>query len=111
MKMIPHYWIEVGAKKIAVFALAVVFIATFWSILPSELRAEMGRHHPRGIANLPFMMFVGWLGGWFMLLFVRAEDLHVTAPIDIQGLVRLIAGAMIVGALAIAGFFSIAFII
>ena len=95
----------------ALFAFAIVLIVAFWSALPAELRVELSRRYSRMTANLPFYMFVGWLGGWFMILFVRGEDLHVTAPADIQGFIRVIAGAMIAGALVIAGFLSIAFIL
>jgi uncharacterized membrane protein YeaQ/YmgE (transglycosylase-associated protein family) len=57
------------------------------------------------------MMVMGWLGGWFTLLFVRGEDTNVITPFAFQSLICAIAGAMIAVALAIAGFFSIAFVV
>jgi len=110
--MSPHYWIEFrGVRKIALFGLMVVLLAIFWSLLPAELRAAAWRRHHRGVPQLPALMFAGWVGGWFLLLFVRGEDLHVMAPFDFQALVRVIALALIAAALAIVGFFSLAFFV
>lgn len=109
--MSPHYWIEIrSVKKIGLFVLAVVSIAIFWSLLPAEIKEAAFRRNRRGVASLPVMMFIGWVGGWFLLLFVRGEDLHVTAPFDFQALSRVIAVAMICASLAIAGFFSLSFL-
>jgi hypothetical protein len=110
--MSPRYWIEFRSPaRIALFAAAIALIAIFWSVLPDEVKAIAFSRVPRRVPSLPRMMFTGWVGGWFLLLFVRGEDLHVMAPFDFQGLARVIAVAMICGALAIVGFFSIAFFV
>lgn len=66
---------------------------------------------PRRITSLGVWMSFGWIGGWFLMLFVRAEDLHLMAPFDFQGLNRVIAGLMIIGAILIAGFLAIGFFV
>jgi hypothetical protein len=110
--MSPHYWIEVRSmKKMAVFVAAVIAVAIFWSVLPTEIKEESLRRSSRGVANLPVVMFIGWIGGWFLLLFVRAEDLHITAPFDFQGMTRITAVAMIGVSLLIGGFFSLSFFV
>ena|SRR5579871_6619851 len=110
--MLPRYWIEFrDAKKIALFVLAVVAIVLFWSALPADLQKELFAQHGRRVANLPRLMFISWVGGWFIFLFVRGEDLHVTAPVNIQRWCRVVGGLMIAGSLLIAGFFSIAFFV
>jgi hypothetical protein len=107
---LPHYWIEFrNAKKIALFLLAIVAIALFWSVLPTDIQKELFMRRGRLVANFPQLMFAGWIGGWFIFLFVRGEDLQVSAPVDVQGWCRVVGGLMIAGSLLIAGFFSIAF--
>jgi hypothetical protein len=107
--MSPRYWIEIrNPKKIALFAVAIVVIAIFWSVLPQDIKSAASRHYRRGV-SLAELMFTGWVGGWFLLLFVRGEDLHITAPFNFQALTRVIAVAMICASLAIAGFFSLSF--
>jgi uncharacterized membrane protein YeaQ/YmgE (transglycosylase-associated protein family) len=109
--MVPHYWIDLHhKKKIALFILAAALLAEFWYILPDELKTTFNRGS-RGSGSLPAMMVMGWLGGWFTLLFVRGEDTNVITPFAFQSLICAIAGAMIAVALAIAGFFSIAFVV
>lgn len=109
--MSPHYWIEFrGRRKIALFVVMAALLAAFCFILPPEIRS-MAFHSPRHITSLGGWMTIGWLGGWFLMLFVRAEDLHLMAPFDFQGLNRVIAGLMIFGALLIAGFLSTALFI
>ena len=108
--MSPHFWIEIrSVKKITLFVVAVVLIAVFWFVLPAEIKEVAFRRYRRGVASLPVMMFIGWVGGWFLLLFVRGEDLHVTAPFDFQALSHVIAVAMICASLVIAGFLSLSF--
>ncbi|MCF3650679.1 hypothetical protein, partial [Synoicihabitans lomoniglobus] len=103
-KMSPHYWIDVRSKRrLLVFTVATALIVGFWSVLPEEIRASLSHARGRWITNLPFFMFFGWIGGWFILLFVRGEDLHITAPFDFQGFTRLVAGALILASLASAG--------
>lgn len=109
--MSPHYWIEFrGRKKIALFAAAVILFLGFCLILPAEVRS-MAFQGPRRITSLGAWMSFGWVGGWFLRLFVRAEDLHLSAPFDFQGLSRVIAALMICMALLIAGFLSTAFFV
>jgi hypothetical protein len=110
--MLPRYWIEFrGAKKIALFALALLAIALFWFALPADIQKELFVRHGRRVVSLPLLMFMCWVGGWFIFLFVRGEDLHVTAPVDVQRWCRVVGGLMIAGSLLIAGFFSIAFFV
>jgi hypothetical protein len=110
--MLPRYWIEfLDAKKIALFVLAIVAIALFWSALPADIKKELFAWHGRRVVSLPLLMFFGWVGGWFIFLFVRGEDLHVSAPVDVQSRCRMVGGLMIAGSLLIAGFFSIAFFV
>ena len=66
---------------------------------------------PRRTLNLPVLMFASWIGGWFLLLFVRGEDLHVLAPFDYQALIRVLAVALICVAVAITGFFALSFVV
>ena len=106
--MSAHYWIEARAKRVAVFAAIVVLLALFWFNLPAEVKGGLGGFGRR-VPSLRGLMFLGWIGGWFVLLFVRAEDLNIVSPFDYQGLTRIIAGLMIAGALVIGGFFSLAF--
>lgn len=108
--MTPHYWIDMrSVTRVAVFVIAVGLIITFWIALPAEVKSLALRPQRRGVLSLPAMMFVGWLGGWFLLLFVRAEDLHVITPFNYQALNRVIAVLLIASALGVAGFLSFAF--
>jgi hypothetical protein len=109
--MSPRYWVEFrSTKRITLFAVTIVLIAIFWSALPADLKAAAFRGRRR-VFTLGELMFIGWIGGWFLLLFVRGEDLHQNAPFDFQALSRVIALAMIVASLAIAAFFSLAFVL
>ena len=106
--MSPHFWIEFrGARKIAVFLAAIILVALFWWTLPDELRKMALHRAPRRAANLPALMAAAWIGGWFILLFLRGEDLQVLAPFNYQTLIRVIAVALLSAAVAIAGFFSV----
>ena len=106
--MSPHYWLEFRVKKVAVFIAAVGLIVAFWWIMRAEIQEELFRYRGRRIANLPFLMFLTWLTGWFLILFVRAEDLQIAAPADIQAWCRAVGVLLILASLLIAGFFSLA---
>ena len=51
-------------------------------------------------------MFSSWFGGWFITLFVKAEDLHVLAPVGLQSWCRILGFAMITLGLCLAAFFA-----
>jgi hypothetical protein len=109
-EMSPHYWIEFrSVKKIALFVCLVGLVAIFWFVLPADAKEVVMRPRRRGIWSLPAMMTVGWIAGWFLLCFVRAEDLHVAAPFNFEALNRVIALALIGAAIAIGGFLSVSF--
>jgi len=104
--MKAHYWIEFrGAKQVVLFICAIVLIAVFWGMLPDEITRMTSRRSYRRHNFVPVLMFMGWIGGWFTLLFVRAEDLHITAPFDYQLLCRGIALSMIFSSIVFAGIF------
>lgn len=109
--MSARHWLEFGSvNEVALFAIIFLAIIVFWALLPTEVKdVALGSSRRFGRArwlSLPAFMFVGWIGGWFLLLFVRVEDLHVMAPFDYQKLYRLIAVMLILAALAAAAFFA-----
>lgn len=108
--MKPHCWIEWRKpRRIAVFVAALVAIAFFWSHVVTGLRdagAFVGRRG--GLSNFVGIMFIGWVGGWFLLLFVRAEDLSFTSY-PYQSACRAIGGLMILAGVASAAFLTLAF--
>jgi hypothetical protein len=107
--MSAHYWIELrNWRRVVLFSAAIVLLALFWHNLPPDVKGGIG-HYGRGIMNPRNFMFAGWIGGWFTLLFLRVEDLNVLAPVDYQGLCRVLSCLLIAGALTIAGFYSYAF--
>jgi hypothetical protein len=109
--MSPRYWLEFRVKKVALFLAALGLIVAFWWIMPAEVQQELFRYRGRRIANLPFLMFLAWLSGWFLILFVRAEDLQVMNPSDIQSWCRAAGALLILASLLIAGFFSMALLV
>lgn len=109
--MSPHYWVEFPAKKVALFSVVTVAIVGFWTTMPPDVQKELFHFRGRFIGNPPFVMFVTWLGGWFVLLFVRAEDVHVTAPVDIQAWCRVVGAVLVLVSGLIAGFYSLSLFI
>jgi hypothetical protein len=106
----PHYWIEFrDKKKIALFIAAMVLLGLFWFVLPADLKAVAfsGR---RRVFRLGEMIVVGWIGGWFLLLFVRGEDLRLSAPFDYQSLTRGIGVLMILTSVVLGVIFPLVFV-
>lgn len=107
--MLKRFWLEFPPSRIALFVAAAIALGIFWSLLPPEIRQELFADHGRRVGNPPRLMFGCWLTGWFLVLFVRAEDLNILAPIQVQAWCR-IGGALLIGAaLLIATFFAQAF--
>lgn len=73
--MKPHCWIEWRRPvKLVVFAAAVVAIALYWAFVARGI-SPGPRIRYGGPGHFIMLMFVGWVGGWFLALFVRAVDL------------------------------------
>jgi hypothetical protein len=113
--MNARYWVEFrGSKKVALFVVAIVALAAFWQTTVQPVLDDLLRTHgslsisraARRVASSSIVMCVTWIAGWFLALFVRAEDQHVVAPFDFQAVVRLIGGFFVMCALAIAAFFA-----
>jgi len=106
--MKAHYWIEFrGVKQAVIFICALALLAIFWGVLPDNItRMTSRRLYGRHIV-IPVVMIIAWIGGWFTLLFVRAEDLHITAPFDYQLLCRVIGLSMIFSSIVCAGIFAL----
>jgi hypothetical protein len=99
--MNPRYWLELrGAFKWMIFVGALSLLAVYWSSLPGELREVMFKKQ-RGLGSLPVLMICGWCGGWFTLLFVRAQDLNVVSPFPFDQLNRVLAGMLIAASVLI----------
>ena len=94
----------------AVFVAAIALLAFFWMSLPSEIKDMAFRPGRPRLFRLPVVMFGGWIAGWFLLLFVRAEDLHVRSPFDYEALKRVVAAVLILIAAAIAVFYAFSFV-
>ena len=62
-----------------------------------------------GPSDFVMLTFIGWVGGWFLALFVKAEDLNFMTAYPYQSLCRTIAGAMIVIGVASGAFLAFAF--
>lgn len=108
--MTPRYWIEFrGTKKVGLFVAMVALLWLFLAKLPGDI-SDAPLHSSRGPRLMSTMVML-WVGGWFLALFVRAEDLDLTTNFDYQTLNRIIGGFMILLALGIAGFFSISFFV
>jgi hypothetical protein len=95
-----RWWIEIsGKKKLLVFALVILAIAVFCTYLP----AEAWRVRRRQLIPFPITMSLAWIAGWFLLFFVRAEDLHILAPFDYQGATRVLGILLIASGAVSAG--------
>jgi hypothetical protein len=105
--MRANYWIVFkGPAKIVAFAALSIPIVWFCAQLPPEAW-EGGRR--RRFSSLPLVMVISWIVGWFMVWFVKAEDTHVLAPFDFQGLTRVIGAFLIVLGFGIAVLFYLTF--
>lgn len=88
--------------NLALFGAILVAVGLFASTLPEA--AKRALFHPSRIAsNLPLDAMAAWVAGWFTLLFVKAEDLPVDAPVDVQGVTRFIAWLAILGSAVVGG--------
>lgn len=100
--MYPHYWLEFRPKKVALFVAVVVLILWLWFILPPETTQYIPGRFKRRFIPLSVYMVIAWTAGWFMLLFVRVQDMKLTAPFPYQDWNRVIACSLILASLAIA---------
>jgi len=95
-----HWWIDwTGKKKAAVF----ILVLAIWILFCFQLQPEAWLPRVRSLFPAPFLVLIGWAGGWFTLLYLRFEDLNVMRRRDFQTPVRIGAGTAILLALIIAG--------
>jgi hypothetical protein len=109
--MRPHCWIDWRRpKRIAVFAAAVILISIFWSYVAANIQTGNIRgRFVGGPSRFAMYMFVGWVGGWFLGLFVKAEDLNSTTSYPFQSLCHTIAALMVLVGMLSGAFLWIAF--
>ena len=108
--MAANYWVSFkDARRIGTFVVAVLAICLFWSLLPADVRHMMGRRYVGRRSGLAAYMFIAWIGGWFTLLFVRAEDRNIVTPYDYKSLCKVVGLLMIVGATFIAGVYVLGY--
>lgn len=90
------------------FIAALLASLVFVAVLPDAAWIASGRRTLR-LVPVPIAVAVVWQAGWFVLLFIRVEDLNVAMPWDYQLICRwigavAIAGATLVGALVVVRF-------
>lgn len=96
--MKPHFWTDFRSiKRVMLFLFCVAVLVLFCIQLPSAAFVPRRRGLP-----LSWLTSACWLGGWFVILFLRVEDLHVRLPFDFQPFYRFVGGLMVTGALLMA---------
>ena len=94
--MKPHIWTELkGPRPLIIFGCAVIAVILFWTFLvPGGFgRMLMTRRGPTAL----LIWHAGWFGGWFTLLFVRVQDLHLMTDYNYEAVRKLVGWLMIIG--------------
>jgi hypothetical protein len=101
-----HWWIEIKSPlRVGLFLAAVALLAIVAWSLPPEAWYPVG--YRRRMFTPAAAMCCFWLTGWFVLLFVRAEDLNVLHAFNYQKILRSLGViAILLGFLA--GVFTVA---
>ena len=94
------WWIEFRGRKILLFAAFFVLLMLFLWVLPPEAWRNRGFGR-RGFIPFPVTLSILWLGGWFLALFLQAQDPYVTYGFDYGRLYR--AGGIAAAALGLCG--------
>ena len=107
--MQPHFWIDWKRPvRVVIFVAALVAIACYWSYLAHTIVGGIRVPHG-GPGEFIQIMFIGWVGGWFLALFVRAEDLNLITSYPYESACRAIGGLMILAGIGAGAFLPIAF--
>jgi hypothetical protein len=108
--MVPNFWLDFkSTRAVLAFSLLTLAFVSFWFCLPAEVRHLYSGYIQGRMSGLPQYMFIGWIGGWFTVLFVRAEDQNIVTPFAYQSLCKIIGVLMILAASAMAGFYLYTF--
>lgn len=90
-----------GVVFATAIALLVLFCTTLLDGTYQELAARNYRRS-RDIVYLLGILYGGWLGGWFLILFVDAESIKIMKPVDYRTW-SVIAGSALVVASVVSG--------
>lgn len=94
-----HLWLRRPSWPTAIlFTVAVAVLILFCTTSLDRAYAELVEPSYRSIDEiLSFLGLLtgGWVGGWFIVLFVDAESLKVTAPVDYRAWCVLAGAALI----------------
>jgi hypothetical protein len=108
--MRARYWLDFReTTKVVAFAALTIAIVWFCAALPAEAWKTSRGIRGGGFPPLPLVMLISWIAGWFLVLFVKAEDTRVLAPFDFQTLTRLTGAGLIMVGFCIGVLFCLAF--
>jgi hypothetical protein len=93
----------------AALVLLVLFCTTFLEGAYKEIASRNFRIRRDPISLLFTFLFGGWLGGWFIVLFVDVESVKIFAPVDYRSFRLLVGFALVAASLLSAIVLSLAF--
>lgn len=91
---LAHFRIEFEPRALARFLAALAPLAITWFLLPEETRHSVQRAILNRTGRILLVGPMLWTAGWFMLLFVKGEDLDLLVPSNLPALIKLVGGTI-----------------